>query len=569
MTLANESVNIDSLNGQSLGDKIFIYQGEENFAQISSENNRVKFVKNENREISLGFKQGNYWYRTSLENHTGYHRSVFFHERRNACELIEIYQDNKLIDSLNYQDTLENRIITIQLHPFSKTNIYIKSKCYVQLSSWSFYQSKNNLIQDINQQKTDIKIILTIFMMCFLVNLMFFLIYRRRVYLYYLIYLSTTALYAVWAWSIVYLPYFTEKCIVGILSIIFACLFTLDFLDLKRGNKFGYKIIQGFFFIFVVLFFVQFYSSYIAFGVGSLFVLFLSTAIIYLAYKKLHVSGKPSDFVFFIGFGTLLLAAFGQVLYWTGFYSAIPEKVLFYGVALENIIMILALGIKINETYKSRELVLQENIQLIEVQSEMHIKSMSDQMKPHFLFNTLNSIKAQILGNERLEAVRSIERLSDLYRYIVNSADLTQWSIKQELKVVEDYLYLQKNRFEERLHFKIDMTESLQDQIHLPCLVLQNLVENSIKHRIEKSENGGIIAITIKIADNDGYHIVVRDEAYSDHRIEQEGIDKKGIGLTNVVLLKKPNNSPITFMNVGGTIWQSAKQSQTVLKFGS
>jgi sensor histidine kinase YesM len=163
-------------------------------------------------------------------------------------------------------------------------------------------------------------------------------------------------------------------------------------------------------------------------------------------------------------------------------------------------------------------LVMSLRDQLFEAQSEMHAKdveterahklasdarlaSLESHVHPHFLFNTLNTISSLIeTAPERAE--RLIERVSNLLRFSLNNREGGLVPLEYELKIVRDYLEIEKERFGVRLHFTIESAPaSLEFQV--PPLSVQTLVENSVKHAVSPSRSGAGIRVCTKIADDD------------------------------------------------------------------
>jgi len=125
--------------------------------------------------------------------------------------------------------------------------------------------------------------------------------------------------------------------------------------------------------------------------------------------------------------------------------------------------------------------------------------SLESRIHPHFLFNTLNSISALIREDPR-KAERTVEQLSALLRYSLemNMSRLTP--LRNEMRIVADYLDIEKTRFGERLRYSIDLPDSLGD-LELPPMAVQTLVENSIKHAVSQSRGGGEVRIAARIVE--------------------------------------------------------------------
>jgi two-component system LytT family sensor kinase len=117
---------------------------------------------------------------------------------------------------------------------------------------------------------------------------------------------------------------------------------------------------------------------------------------------------------------------------------------------------------------------------------DAQLKNLTAQLNPHFLFNSLNSIKALVVENPE-SARRAIDLLSDLLRTSLYGREDALISIKNELAMVKDYLELEKMRMEDRLEVDIEVDNELL-AVQIPPLCIQTLVENSIKHGIDKQK---------------------------------------------------------------------------------
>jgi len=144
--------------------------------------------------------------------------------------------------------------------------------------------------------------------------------------------------------------------------------------------------------------------------------------------------------------------------------------------------------------YAQREIkIIQENVKLSLIAKEAKLTNLTAQLNPHFLFNSLNSIKSLVIENP-MSSRRAIDLLSDLLRKSLYERDPLLITLKDELAVVNDYLELEKIRFEERLAFTIDVPEQLLSFLIIPFSI-QTLVENAVKHGINRQTEGGTIYI--------------------------------------------------------------------------
>ena len=138
-------------------------------------------------------------------------------------------------------------------------------------------------------------------------------------------------------------------------------------------------------------------------------------------------------------------------------------------------------------------------------EARMHLKvaeleNLKNQINPHFLFNSLNSIRSLTLSDPKL-AREATTKLSDLLRIALTYNDLQDVSLEEELNLVKDYLSLEKIRFEERLTYHVETDRGVLKARVLP-MSLQLLAENAVKHGISKVKSGGEILIYAKKNNN-------------------------------------------------------------------
>lgn len=126
-------------------------------------------------------------------------------------------------------------------------------------------------------------------------------------------------------------------------------------------------------------------------------------------------------------------------------------------------------------------------------QKDIELKYMQAQINPHFLYNTLDSIRWMAVIKGEKEISEQIEALSDVFRHTLNyGRDMT--TVGEELRNVDNYMKIQQNRFGERIKFKIDADKSLMD-IPVPHLIMQPLVENALVHGLEAKPEGGTVTV--------------------------------------------------------------------------
>jgi two-component system, LytTR family, sensor kinase len=161
-----------------------------------------------------------------------------------------------------------------------------------------------------------------------------------------------------------------------------------------------------------------------------------------------------------------------------------------------------------------------ETLQLESLIKELELKTIKAHINPHFIFNSLNSIRALVEENPQ-RAREAVTELSNILRSSMHVEKAETVTLEKELDIVRDYLALENMRFEDRLKIEYQIDEDTLDQ-PVPPMMLQTLVENAIKHGISKQINGGVVKI---ISDFKGhYHeLIVQNTGYLNGYANAEG----------------------------------------------
>ncbi|MCP4325250.1 MAG: hypothetical protein GY951_05395 [Psychromonas sp.] len=165
-----------------------------------------------------------------------------------------------------------------------------------------------------------------------------------------------------------------------------------------------------------------------------------------------------------------------------------------------------------------------------EMQKQMHqvqLQQLTNQLSPHFLFNSLNSIRA-LIYEDKDKAADTVTQLSELFRTHLQAHLKPKSSLDEEWQICHRYLSLEKIRLEERLILNVDIDKNLNNQ-RLPTLTLLTLIENAIKHGISPSRRGGFINIQAKATSNQKWCLTICNSV--DGLSTQEGTNT---GLVNV-----------------------------------
>ncbi|NIR70028.1 hypothetical protein GWN42_22695 [candidate division KSB1 bacterium] len=145
---------------------------------------------------------------------------------------------------------------------------------------------------------------------------------------------------------------------------------------------------------------------------------------------------------------------------------------------------------------------------ILQLKAKAELDALHAKVNPHFLFNTLNSIASLIPVNPQ-KAEDMVQKLSHLFRYTLDAGGHRLMKLQDEIKIIEDYLEIEKVRLGDRLTYQIDVDKQLDD-FKIPGLLLQPLVENSVKHGISPKKKVGKINVTC--SKRDGFCVIsVRD----------------------------------------------------------
>jgi two-component system LytT family sensor kinase len=182
-------------------------------------------------------------------------------------------------------------------------------------------------------------------------------------------------------------------------------------------------------------------------------------------------------------------------------------------------------GVAYHRTYRQRELRASTlQAQLARTQLQM----LQMQLRPHFLFNTLNAIST-LLYRDPDAADSMISRLSELLRASLAAKDIQEVRLRAELEYLDRYLEIEQVRFGDRLEIVRDVGEDTLDT-YLPNLILQPLIENAIKHGLGGRSGGGRITIRAR---RDRTQLILEVEDDGVGLPEREALPPFGVGLSN------------------------------------
>lgn len=167
---------------------------------------------------------------------------------------------------------------------------------------------------------------------------------------------------------------------------------------------------------------------------------------------------------------------------------------------------------------------------------EIRLSSLKEQVQPHFLFNSLNTLQALVKMNENQRAVQFIGNLSQVYRYLLQNNTDQLITLEKELEFTHAYFNLLKTRFDDGLQLDVHINPAFRSY-RLPPLTLQLLVENAVKHNIASASR----PLRIAISGNGTAAITIRNNL---QRKARNGIASNKQGLLNIAAKYRLLNGP-------------------------
>lgn len=225
------------------------------------------------------------------------------------------------------------------------------------------------------------------------------------------------------------------------------------------------------------------------------------------------------------GINTLLLnpqwsfpAVFSSLL--LRFFKGMPASSLYYIAVLSSY-----LGLAFLETYRQTT----ARLMMMEHQlSQARLQALQMQLQPHFLFNALNTISAMLQTNPS-RADTMLMRLSDFLRLTLVSKKSSMVPLKEELTFVRHYLEIERERFHDRLKLNIHIEPSTEELL-VPFLILQPLVENAMQHGLATKPESGELTLKAMIK-REQLKIVIEDNGKG---VPSHQAIAEGLGLSNI-----------------------------------
>lgn len=173
---------------------------------------------------------------------------------------------------------------------------------------------------------------------------------------------------------------------------------------------------------------------------------------------------------------------------------------------------------------------MRDKLKLKDQVRELQLRTIKNQLNPHFTFNALNVLSGLSREGDNVGVDNFISKFSKMLRSQLSSADNINVSIEEELEFVENYIELQKIRFEKRIDFEIKIDPRIKENTEIPKMLIHTHVENAIKHGLMPKTDGGKIQLDISSFKR-GIKITILDNGIGRVKAKEKRTFGTGTGL--------------------------------------
>lgn len=202
---------------------------------------------------------------------------------------------------------------------------------------------------------------------------------------------------------------------------------------------------------------------------------------------------------------------------------------------------------------KGQKIILEKQRAIENEICELQVKTIKNQVDPHFVFNAVNTISEMMLTDNKMEADRFITKFSKLMRETLQKSDKITTTLQEEIDYTENYIQLQKIRFTNSFEYKIKKDINVNYQTVVPKHILYSYVENAIKHGLSSKLKDGLLTISIKLQ-NKNILLFIEDNGSGIDKSENNKQNSTGNGLKIMeemfVLYKKLYKKEIKYKKV-------------------
>jgi hypothetical protein len=208
-------------------------------------------------------------------------------------------------------------------------------------------------------------------------------------------------------------------------------------------------------------------------------------------------------------------------------YGRNPMHLMRFPVYLGVYLIILVLVLLVR---KIQRLQIRDKLRLQDRISELQMKTINNQLDPHFTFNAFNSIASLLKKEKGDNAYSYFIKFSNLVRSNLMSADRIARSLSEELDLVRNYLDLQLLRFAGRFEYAIMVDPGVNEEWMIPKMTIQNYVENAVNHGLKEREQGGRLEVTIRLEEKT-ICIEITDNGLGRAKAAERGSESTGLGM--------------------------------------
>lgn len=498
-------------------------------------------------QLSTEYYQYTFWLKLTVNNPTdtsinvlfttGFHKSLDVFRKQGGA-FIQLQTTNQALRPNQRTYKFDESYLPLKFEPKQSYELLIKVTEHPQI----YFKLKPKIISYAAEYEDKIRAFddeyiyfvhdgIYISILLFVATYMFimFFIERKRYYIYYGFYLFFLVLFGFWAVEhspyimliFSYLPslkFSANNNTYLLITNIFYYLFHYEFLELpKIAPKFS-KVMVGYIKVLIGLLvidtFINFVLNDYSLG-GKIWILTQPLIAIFGIYGTVQLYRLKGPFVRYIQIGSSVLIV-GAII---GFLEQLllikpddnvlmrlaPSFGLNYAVLIEIFCFSMALAYKTWFSQRKRN-------QLFRSVKESELRTLRSQINPHFIFNSLNSIKAYILKDRQLEASEYLTDFSTLMRAILQQSKEKFITLNEELETTLLYVKLEKLRFEDGFKFNFSIDESIDtEEILIPPMLLQPYIENAIKHGLMNKNNDRTLNLSINQASKEEILIVIDD----------------------------------------------------------
>ncbi len=185
--------------------------------------------------------------------------------------------------------------------------------------------------------------------------------------------------------------------------------------------------------------------------------------------------------------------------------------------------------------YSRLQKFIREEEQAKQLVIEAQLDALRNQARPHFLFNSFNTLRDIIENDPKNNAIKFVDKLSDVYRYILESGNVNVISLKDEIKFAKSYIHIQSERFGDNLKIEWDIHEDQLNALIMP-MSLQLLLENAIKHNVISNSK----PLTVKVSTQDSTLLVENKIQLKSTQLPSTKIGLANIEKRYALVTKKP-----------------------------